>query len=279
MRDAIVEFNDVSFIYPGEEDKSAEALDNINVSIRHGEFVAVIGRNGSGKSTFARHINALFKPSRGDVIVDGMNTKDDQMLWAIRQTAGMVFQNPDNQLIATIVEEDVAFGPENLGIPHDEIVRRVHDALELVDMAEYAQFAPHMLSGGQKQRVAIAGIIAMHPKCIVLDEPTAMLDPTGRQEVMATIKHLNEDEGITVILITHFMEEAVQADRILVMDYGHIIMDDVPKKIFTRINDIKQAGLDIPAMTELAINLRAHGLNIPPDILTVEEMAEALCLL
>lgn len=212
-------------------------------------------------------------------MVDGMNTKDDQMLWAIRQTAGMVFQNPDNQLIATIVEEDVAFGPENLGIPHDEIVRRVHDALELVDMAEYAQFAPHMLSGGQKQRVAIAGIIAMHPKCIVLDEPTAMLDPTGRQEVMATIKHLNEDEGITVILITHFMEEAVQADRILVMDYGHIIMDDVPKKIFTRINDIKQAGLDIPAMTELAINLRAHGLNIPPDILTVEEMAEALCLL
>ncbi|MDK2902954.1 MAG: energy-coupling factor transport system ATP-binding protein [Clostridiales bacterium] len=279
MRDAIVEFNDVSFIYPGEEGKSAEALDNINVSIRHGEFVAVIGRNGSGKSTFARHINALFKPSRGDVVVDGMNTKDDQMLWAIRQTAGMVFQNPDNQLIATIVEEDVAFGPENLGIPHDEIVRRVHDALELVDMAEYAQFAPHMLSGGQKQRVAIAGIIAMHPKCIVLDEPTAMLDPTGRQEVMATIKHLNEDEGITVILITHFMEEAVQADRILVMDYGHIIMDDVPKKIFTRINDIKQAGLDIPAMTELAINLRAHGLNIPPDILTVEEMAEALCLL
>jgi energy-coupling factor transport system ATP-binding protein len=279
MRDAIVEFNDVSFIYPGEEGKSAEALDNINVSIGHGEFVAVIGRNGSGKSTFARHINALFKPSRGDVMVDGMNTKDDQMLWAIRQTAGMVFQNPDNQLIATIVEEDVAFGPENLGIPHDEIVRRVHDALELVDMAEYAQFAPHMLSGGQKQRVAIAGIIAMHPKCIVLDEPTAMLDPTGRQEVMATIKHLNEDEGITVILITHFMEEAVQADRILVMDYGHIIMDDVPKKIFTRINDIKQAGLDIPAMTELAINLRAHGLNIPPDILTVEEMAEALCLL
>jgi energy-coupling factor transport system ATP-binding protein len=279
MRDAIVEFNDVSFIYPGEEDKSAEALDNINVSIRHGEFVAVIGRNGSGKSTFARHINALFKPSRGDVIVDGMNTKDDQMLWAIRQTAGMVFQNPDNQLIATIVEEDVAFGPENLGVPHDEIVRRVHDALELVDMAEYAHFAPHMLSGGQKQRVAIAGIIAMHPKCIVLDEPTAMLDPTGRQEVMATIKHLNEDEGITVILITHFMEEAVQADRILVMDYGHIIMDDVPKKIFTRINDIKQAGLDIPAMTELAINLRAHGLNIPPDILTIEEMAEALCLL
>ncbi|AEE97297.1 energy-coupling factor transporter ATPase [Mahella australiensis] len=279
MRDTIVEFNDVSFIYPGEEDKSAEALDNINVSIRHGEFVAVIGRNGSGKSTFARHINALFKPSRGDVIVDGMNTKDDQMLWAIRQTAGMVFQNPDNQLIATIVEEDVAFGPENLGVPHDEIVRRVHDALELVDMAEYAHFAPHMLSGGQKQRVAIAGIIAMHPKCIVLDEPTAMLDPTGRQEVMATIKHLNEDEGITVILITHFMEEAVQADRILVMDYGHIIMDDVPKKIFTRINDIKQAGLDIPAMTELAINLRDHGLNIPPDILTVEEMAEALCLL
>lgn len=279
MRDAIVEFNDVSFIYPGEEDKSAEALDNINVSIGHGEFVAVIGRNGSGKSTFARHINALFKPSCGDVIVDGMNTKDDQMLWAIRQTAGMVFQNPDNQLIATIVEEDVAFGPENLGVPHDEIVRRVHDALELVDMAEYAHFAPHMLSGGQKQRVAIAGIIAMHPKCIVLDEPTAMLDPTGRQEVMATIKHLNEDEGITVILITHFMEEAVQADRILVMDYGHIIMDDVPKKIFTRINDIKQAGLDIPAMTELAINLRAHGLNIPPDILTVEEMAEALCLL
>ncbi|MBZ4666342.1 energy-coupling factor transporter ATPase [Mahella sp.] len=279
MRDAIVEFNDVSFIYPGEEGKSAEALDNINVSIGHGEFVAVIGRNGSGKSTFARHINALFKPSRGDVMVDGMNTKDDQVLWAIRQTAGMVFQNPDNQLIATIVEEDVAFGPENLGIPHDEIVRRVHDALELVDMAEYAQFAPHMLSGGQKQRVAIAGIIAMHPKCIVLDEPTAMLDPTGRQEVMATIKHLNEDEGITVILITHFMEEAVQADRILVMDYGHIIMDDVPKKIFTRINDIKQAGLDIPAMTELAINLRAHGLNIPPDILTVEEMAEALCLL
>lgn len=279
MRDAIVEFNDVSFIYPGEQDKTVQALDNINVNIERGEFVAVIGRNGSGKSTLARHINALFKPSSGDVIVDGINTKDDEMLWIVRQTAGMVFQNPDNQLIATIVEEDVAFGPENLGLSHDEIVKRVQESLELVDMAEYAQFAPHMLSGGQKQRVAIAGTVAMHPKCIVLDEPTAMLDPTGREEVMVTIRRLNKDEGMTVILITHFMEEAVQADRILVMDRGRIIMDDVPKKIFSRINDIKQAGLDIPTMTELAVTLRAHGLSIPPDILTVEEMAKALCRL
>lgn len=279
MSDNIVEFNDVSFVYPGGEDRAVKALDNINVSIKRGEFTAVIGHNGSGKSTMARHINAIFKPSHGDVIVDGMNTKDDALIWKIRQTAGMVFQNPDNQIVATIVEEDVAFGPENLGLPHDEIVKRVYEALELVEMVEYAHFAPHMLSGGQKQRVAIAGIIAMHPKCIVLDEPTAMLDPIGRQEVMATIKRLNKDEGMTIILITHFMEEAVQADRVLVMDRGHIIMDDVPKKIFVRIDDMKRIGLDVPAMTELAQYLRAGGLNIPPDILTVEEMAEALCRL
>jgi len=279
MLDNIVEFNDVGFVYPGDSDNGIEALADINVSIKRGEFIAVIGPNGSGKSTLARHINALFRPTNGDVIVDGMNTKNEDMLWSIRQTAGMVFQNPDNQLIATIVEEDVAFGPENLGLPREEIAKRVNEALHLVNMEDYADFAPHMLSGGQKQRVAIAGIIAMHPKCIVLDEPTAMLDPIGREEVIATIKRLNKEENMTVVLITHFMEEAVQAGRILVMDHGHIIMDDVPKKIFTRIDDIKRIGLDVPAMTELAIRLNNCGLMVPKDVLTVEEMAEALCQL
>lgn len=279
MLDNIVEFNDVGFVYPGDSDNGIEALADINVSIKRGEFIAVIGPNGSGKSTLARHINALFRPTNGDVIVDGMNTKNEDMLWSIRQTTGMVFQNPDNQLIATIVEEDVAFGPENLGLPREEIAKRVNEALHLVNMEDYADFAPHMLSGGQKQRVAIAGIIAMHPKCIVLDEPTAMLDPIGREEVIATIKRLNKEENMTVVLITHFMEEAVQAGRILVMDHGHIIMDDVPKKIFTRIDDIKRIGLDVPAMTELAIRLNNCGLMVPKDVLTVEEMAEALCQL
>jgi len=254
-------------------------LDDININIAKGEFVAILGHNGSGKSTLAKHFNALLLPGAGTVYVKEMNTKDEKLLWDIRQTAGMVFQNPDNQIVATIVEEDVAFGPENLGIPPLEIRRRVDDSIKTVDMTEYAKHSPHLLSGGQKQRVAIAGIIAMKPECIILDEPTALLDPVGRKEVLNTIIKLNKEEGITIILITHYMDEAIQADRICVMKNGRIIMEGKPKDVFKEVETVKAAGLDVPQVTELSHRLNREGLKLSPDILTVEEMVVELCRL
>lgn len=255
------------------------AIKNVNLKISTGEFVAIIGPNGSGKSTLAKLFNGLFVPTGGDILVGGYNTKNKDDIWKIRQKAGMVFQNPDNQIVATLVEEDVAFGPENLGIPPAEIRRRVSEALEIVELSEYAQKAPHLLSGGQKQRVAIAGIIAMKPDCIILDEPTAMLDPAGRREVIRTVKKLNEEEGKTVILITHFMNEAVQADRVLVMENGQIVMKGRPDEIFSRVEELKSIGLDVPQVTELAHQLIRDGVDMRPDILTVKEMVDDLCRL
>ncbi|KYO63902.1 energy-coupling factor transporter ATPase [Thermovenabulum gondwanense] len=255
------------------------ALKEINLTIKKGEFVAIIGPNGSGKSTLAKLFNGLFTPTEGDVWVDGLNTRDKDRIWDIRQKAGLVFQNPDNQIVATIVEEDVAFGPENLGIPPEEIRKRVYEALKTVELYEYAHKAPHLLSGGQKQRVAIAGILAMKPDYIILDEPTAMLDPVGRREVNNTIKKLNREENKTIILITHFMEEAVQADRVFVMEKGKIVMEGSPKDIFSKVERLKQIGLDVPQVTELANSLRAEGLDVRGDILTIDEMVECLCRL
>jgi len=265
-----------------ENDGSTEAftaLRGIDISIDEGAFVAVLGHNGSGKSTLAKHLNALLMPTDGVVRVFGINTKEEGRLWDVRQNVGMVFQNPDNQIIATVVEEDVAFGPENLGVPTSEIQTRVTEALEAVGMTEYIQHAPHFLSGGQKQRVAIAGVLAMKPKCIVLDEPTAMLDPVGRRDVMETVKCLNREEGISVILITHYMDEAVQADRVIVMEEGAVVMDGAPKEIFDRIDELKAIGLDVPQVTEIAHRLRQKGAALPAGILTIEEMVGALCQL
>ena len=265
------------FEYAQMEDdsqKNEPALYDIDIQIQQGEFVAILGHNGSGKSTLARHLNALLAPTSGSLWVKGMDSKDPQNAWPIRQLAGMVFQNPDNQLIATIVEEDVAFGPENLGIPQDVIQQRVNEALQNVDMSKYAQSAPHQLSGGQKQRIAIAGVLAMKPDCIVLDEPTAMLDPGGRQEVMETILRLNAEEGITVILITHFMEEAVKAGRVMVMDKGTVVMDGPPREIFMEVDKMKALGLDVPSVTALAHELTKRGISIPLDVLTIEEFLE-----
>ncbi len=241
--------------------------------------MAILGHNGSGKSTLAKHMNALLVPKDGSIWIKGMDTRAECYTWNIRQTAGMIFQNPDNQIIASVVEEDVAFGPENLGVPKDEIRTRVDDALSVVGMIEYTKHSPHFLSGGQKQRVAIAGIIAMKPHCIILDEPTAMLDPSGRKEVMENVIRLNKEEGITVILITHFMEEAVQADRVIVMDQGQVILDDIPKKIFRQVELMKSLGLDVPLVTELCHRLIDRGIPLPDDILTNEEMVGALCQL
>lgn len=255
------------------------ALDDINISIEKGEFVAILGHNGSGKSTLAKHFNALLIPSGGTVYVKGMNTKEEKLTWNIRQTAGMVFQNPDNQIVATIVEEDVAFGPENLGIQPSLIRKRVDESLKTVAMSEYAAHSPHLLSGGQKQRVAIAGIIAMKPECIIFDEPTALLDPSGRKEVMDSILKLNKEEGITIVLITHYMDEAIKADRICVMKNGKIIMEGKPKDIFKEVEKVKSAGLDVPQVTELSYRLSKEGIKLPPDILTVEEMVVELCRL
>ncbi|MDI6601302.1 MAG: energy-coupling factor transporter ATPase [Thermoanaerobacteraceae bacterium] len=278
MDNFFIKTKNLTYIY-GKEKNSKPALKNIDVGIKKGEFVAILGENGSGKSTFARLLNALIIPTDGEVFIKGINTKDSTKVWDIRQTVGMVFQNPDNQLVATIVEDDVAFGPENLGIKPDEIRKRVDMALKAVDMYEYRFKEPHRLSGGQKQRVAIAGIIAMKPECIVLDEPTAMLDPLGRSEVMETIVRLNKEEGITIILITHFMEEAVLADRVIVMSKGEIKMDGTPKSVFSDVEKIRSYGLDVPQVTELSYLLRQDGINIPPDILTVDEMVDGLCQL
>ena len=255
------------------------AIDNVSFDIKEGEFVVVIGHNGSGKSTLAKHFNGIFYPTEGNVYINGMNTRDDSLIWKIRQKAGMVFQNPDNQIVATIVEEDVAFGPENLGVDKDTIRKRVDEALSLVNMTEFAKKQPHNLSGGQKQRVAIAGIIAMRPDCIIFDDPTAMLDPSGRKEVVDTILKLNKEEGKTVVHITHFMDEATEADRIIVMDEGQIKMQGKPREIFSRVEELNALGLDVPQMTELSYELNKEGISLKEDILTVEEMVEELCQL
>ncbi len=275
----IIRLQNIQFEYLSFEGEEIAALNGVTLDIQKGEFVAVIGHNGSGKSTLAKHLNALLRPSGGVVWIKGMDTRDEDKLWEIRQTAGMVFQNPDNQLVATIVEEDVAFGPENLGLPPEEIRRRVNEALKVVGMREYAQAAPHYLSGGQKQRVAIAGILAMKPEIIVLDEPTAMLDPVGRREVMETVKYLNKHEGITVVHITHYMEEAVDADRVIVMEQGRIVLQGTPREVFSQVEVLKEIGLDVPQVTELAYRLKAEGLDIPLNVLKVEEMVDAICRL
>lgn len=272
----MIEICGLSYFYTGEENFSEQVLNNINLTINDGEFVAVLGHNGSGKSTLAKHLNAILLPSDGAVFVDGVSTSDEEMLWHIRSSVGMVFQNPDNQIVASIVEEDVAFAPENLGVSPDEIRKRVDDALDAVDMTEYKNHSPHMLSGGQKQRVAIAGIIAMKPKVIVMDEPTAMLDPIGRREVMKTIEHLNKEYGITIILITHNMDEAVKAQRVVVIDSGNILIDDVPKNVFKNVEMLKSVGLDVPQVTLLAHKLIENGINISDDILTVDECTQEI---
>ena len=256
---------------------TVHALDGVSINVEAGSFIAVLGGNGSGKSTFAKHLNALLVPSEGTVYIDKMNTTDDSLKFDIRKTAGMVFQNPDNQIIASVVEEDVAFAPENLGVPSEEIRKRVDDALEAVGMEEYARHAPHLLSGGQKQRVAIAGVIAMEPECIVLDESTAMLDPVGRREVLTTVHKLNRERGITVVLITHHMNEAMEADRAIVMNRGQVAMDGTPRAVFARVEELRALGLAAPDTVELLYELRSRGIDIPLDAMTVEECADAIC--
>ncbi|HBF9194582.1 TPA: energy-coupling factor transporter ATPase [Clostridioides difficile] len=276
--DNIVKVNNISFEYITDEAK-LKAIDNLSLDVKKGEFVAIIGHNGSGKSTLSKNLNAILMPTEGNILIDDMDTKEEERLWDIRQTAGMVFQNPDNQIVATIVEEDVAFGPENLGIEPKEIRRIVEESLKSVCMYDLRDRQPHLLSGGQKQRVAIAGIIAMRPKCIIFDEATAMLDPSGRKEVMKTIKRLNKEENITVIHITHFMEEAVEADRVVVMEKGKKILEGTPREVFSKIKMLKEIGLDVPCMTELSSLLIEEGINISSDILTVDEMVMELCQL
>ena len=267
----------VSHTFETEEGKTFDALKDVTAQIKKGEFTAIIGTNGSGKSTLARHLNALLLPTEGELIVEGMRTSDAGRVWDIRQKVGMVFQNPDNQLVAAVVEEDVAFGPENLGVPPEEIRERVDLALEKVGMTSYREQAPSMLSGGQKQRVAIAGVLAMKPDCIVLDEPTAMLDPKGRKEVMDTIHELNKTEGITIVLITHFMEEAVTADHILVIDRGVLKMEGTPREIFSQADKVTEIGLDVPVPADLARRLRKKGMAVSEKCMTDEELGEALC--
>lgn len=258
---------------------SSRAIDQVDIDVKEGQFIAILGHNGSGKSTFAKHINAILVPTEGTMWVNGRNTSDPDELWNVRQSAGMVFQNPDNQIIGTVVEEDVGFGPENLGVPTDEIWRRVEDSLKAVGMIEYRHHSPNKLSGGQKQRVAIAGVVAMEPKCIVLDEPTAMLDPVGRKEVLKTVQKLREQKKVTVILITHYMEEVVDADKIYVMDHGRVVMEGSPREVFSRGDELKTYRLDVPQATLLADELRKRGLKIPEGILKKEELVDALCQL
>lgn len=271
----MIDVENVTFRYDAEGD-SANILDGVNLRIEKGEFVAVLGHNGSGKSTLAKHLNAILVPTGGKVTVDGMDTADDDKLWDIRSRVGMVFQNPDNQIVATIVEDDVAFAAENLGVPSSEIRKRVDDALAAVGMTKFKTHAPHLLSGGQKQRVAIAGAIAMQPETIVLDEPTAMLDPTGRAEVMKTIMRLNREFGITIILITHNMDEAVRADRVVVMDGGRIVIDDTPRKVFSQVELLKSIGLDVPQVTEIAWEMKKAGFDVRDDVLSVDECVKEL---
>ena len=280
---AIIETRDLVFDYirrdeEGNVEGITTAVDNVSLSVKQGEFIAILGHNGSGKSTLAKHFNAILYPTEGTVFVDGMDTRDDEKLWDVRREAGMVFQNPDNQIIGQIVEEDVGFGPENLGVPTEEIWQRVEESLKAVGMYEFRKYAPGKLSGGQKQRVSIAGVIAMHPKCIVLDEPTAMLDPLGRKEVIRAVRALNDVEGITVILITHYMEEIIHADKVFVMDQGKIALQGTPREIFSQVEKLKELRLDVPQVTMLAHELREKGLDIPEGILTKEELVEALHL-
>ena len=280
MGENMIKSEDLVFKYVNAEEQTEKvAINHVSMEVKKGEFLVILGHNGSGKSTMAKHMNALLLPSGGKMYVDGLDTSDIENLWEVRRRAGMVFQNPDNQLVATIVEEDVAFGPENLGVDPKEIRERVDDSLKAVGMYEYRKHAPHLLSGGQKQRIAIAGILAMRPKCIVLDEPTAMLDPSGRNEVMKTIKEVNKKFGITIILITHYMDEAAQADRIIVMDKGEKVMEGVPKGIFSQVEKIKSIGLDVPQVTELAYELQKEGVDISTEILNIDEMVSALCQL
>lgn len=267
------------YIRRDEEDHVEEvnrAIDELSLEISTGDFVAILGHNGSGKSTFAKQINGILLPTEGTVWISGMDTSDDTHIWDIRKAAGMVFQNPDNQIIGNIVEEDVGFGPENLGVPTEEIWKRVDESLEAVGMMAYRMKSPNKLSGGQKQRVAIAGVMAMKPQCIILDEPTAMLDPTGRREVISTLHQLNRKEGITVLLITHYMEEVINADRVIVMDDGRLVMDGTPREIFSRVKDLKSYRLDVPQVTELAYELKQEGVDLPDGILTMEELMKYL---
>ena len=257
----------------------SRAIDEVDIDVKEGQFIAILGHNGSGKSTLAKHINAILVPTEGTVWVNGLDTTDPAELWNVRQSAGMVFQNPDNQIIGTVVEEDVGFGPENLGVPTDEIWQRVEESLKAVGMIEYRHHSPNKLSGGQKQRVAIAGVVAMEPKCIVLDEPTAMLDPVGRKEVLKTVKKLREQKKVTVILITHYMEEVIDADKIYVMDHGRVVMEGTPKEVFSQVDELKKYRLDVPQVTILADELKKQGLDIPSGILRKEELVEALCQL
>ena len=261
----------------GKVEEIRRAVDGVDLEVERGEFIAILGHNGSGKSTLAKHINAILAPTEGTMWVGGMDTKEEKDIWNIRQTAGMVFQNPDNQIIGSVVEEDVGFGPENLGVPSLEIWDRVQASLQAVEMLEYRHHSPNRLSGGQKQRVAIAGVVAMHPKCIVLDEPTAMLDPNGRKEVIRTVRALNEVEEVTVILITHYMEEVVWADKVIVMDDGKIVMQGTPREIFSRVDELKKYSLDVPQVTLLAHELKEKGVPLSDGILTIDELVDELC--
>lgn len=277
----IISTRKINFAYTnisddGTQKEKVPVLTDVSLDIPEGEFVAILGHNGSGKSTLAKHFNAILLPSGGKVYVDGIDTTIEDRLFDIRQRVGMVFQNPDNQLVATIVEEDVAFALENLGVPPAEIRQRVDEALKAVNMYDYREHSPHQLSGGQKQRIAVAGVIAMRPKCIVLDEPTAMLDPRGRKEVIYTVRELNEKYGITIVLITHYMDEAASADRVVVMDKGRVILDDIPKKVFSQVELLKSVGLDVPQVSELIFELSKEGIELPTDIITEQECVEAL---
>ena len=270
------------FEYEKQDDEGrvigvSRAIDEVDLEVKPGQFVAILGHNGSGKSTLAKHMNAILVPTDGTMWVDGKDTRKEDNVWDVRQSAGMVFQNPDNQIIGCVVEEDVGFGPENLGVPTEEIWQRVEESLRAVGMIEYREHSPNKLSGGQKQRVAIAGVMAMRPKCIVLDEPTAMLDPVGRKEVLRSVQELRKREHITVILITHYMEEVVDADRVIVMDHGHIVMQGTPREVFSQVDELKKYRLDVPQVTLLADELRKRGLDIPKGILRKEELVNALC--
>ena len=278
MKDAIIKTKDLSFSYPADEgEEPVRALDGVSLQIEKGSFVVVLGHNGSGKSTLAKTFNAVLLPTDGQVLVEGMDTRDESLLLDIRRTVGMVFQNPDNQIVANVVEEDVAFAPENLGVPTEEIRKRVDDALAAVRMSQFVTHAPHLLSGGQKQRVAIAGVIAMEPACIVLDEATAMLDPIGRQEVLSTVHRLNREKGITVVLITHHMNEAEEADRVIVMNDGRVAMDGTPQAVFSQVERLRDMGLTVPDTVDLLDRLRRDGVDVPLDALTVEACADAIC--
>ena len=273
----MISVQELKHIYTDADGNEVSALNRINLDIPAGEFIAIIGANGSGKSTLARHLNALLLPTSGKCIVDGLDTTEEKNLWDIRQHVGMVFQNPDNQIVAAIVEEDVAFGPENIGVPGPEIRERVDRALAAVGMSDYAKHAPHLLSGGQKQRIAIAGVLALEPRVIVLDEPTAMLDPQGRQEIVRTVKKLNKEKGITIVYITHYMTEALEADRVVVMEKGHIRFSGTPHEVFSRVDELEKVGLEAPLAAKIASELRKSGIKLPKEIITDEELAEVLC--